>query len=129
MTSGAIAVALGQASKASTWFAGSIVAYSTQMKREVLGLGPGAVVTEAAAKQMADGALQATHAKVVVAVTGVGGPGPQEGKPAGTVFLACGSSRAGIRVHELHLGGEPAEVVDQTVHAALSALLRELGKT
>ena len=76
---------------------------------------------------MANGALKRTRADVVVAVTGVGGPGPKEGQPAGTVFLACGSGRDGIRVHELHLEGGPAQVVDRTVHAALSALLRELG--
>ena len=127
LTSGAIAATLGQADDASTWFTGSVVAYSTEMKQLVLGLEPGPVINEVAARQMAQGALEATRASVVVAVTGVGGPGPQEGHPAGTVFLACGSGRDGIDVHELHLEGDPAQVVDRTVHAALSALLRELG--
>jgi nicotinamide-nucleotide amidase len=58
-------------------------------------------------------------------VTGAGGPGEQEGKPAGTVFLAHGRPDA-VTVDELHLDGEPEDVVHATVDAALAALARDL---
>jgi nicotinamide-nucleotide amidase len=125
LTSGAIATALGHASDASIWFTGSVVAYSPKMKQRILGVRPGPVVTATVAKQMAEGALAATQASVAVSVTGVGGPDPEEDQPAGTVFLACGGTN-GVHVHYLHLTGEPEDVVEQTVHAALVALLHEL---
>ena len=62
---------------------------------------------------------------VVAAVTGAGGPGPEEGKEAGTVFLAHGRPDA-LQVEELHLDGEPEEVVRATVDAALAAFARDL---
>ncbi|MCP2371865.1 nicotinamide-nucleotide amidase [Agromyces terreus] len=126
LTSGAIAGALGRAADASEWFAGGIVAYRPETKQRVLGVQPGPVVTAAAARQMALGALSLTGAQAVAAVTGAGGPGPEEGRPAGTVFLASGTDRRGIEVVELHLPGDPAEVVAATVVAALEALERAL---
>ena len=127
LTSGAIAAALGRASEASEWFAGSVVAYSSETKQRALGVEPGPVITAPAARQMATGALSLAGADVVVAVTGAGGPGPEEGHPPGTVFLACGNRRRGIGVQELRLNGDPAEVVEGTVEAALRALVHELG--
>ncbi|WP_127794947.1 CinA family protein [Agromyces sp. LHK192] len=125
LTSGQIAAALGKAPDASEWFAGSIVAYESTVKFGLLGVDPGPVVTARAAEQMARGALDSLGADVVVAVTGAGGPGPEEGEPAGTVFVACGGA-GGIRSERHRFHGEPADVVRQTVAAALRALLREL---
>lgn len=125
LTSGAIASALGRASDASEWFAGSIVAYHAEVKYGLLGVDRGPVITAEAAGQMAEGARRALGADVAVAVTGAGGPGPEEGRPAGTVFVACASSR-GIRVDHHRFDGDPAEVVRQTVEAALRSMLVEL---
>ncbi|GAA2442778.1 CinA family protein [Agromyces soli] len=125
LTSGAIAVALGKADDASEWFAGSIVAYEASVKFELLGVTPGPVVTARAAEQMATGARERLGADAAVAVTGVGGPGEEEGRPAGTVYVAAA---LGDRVHvgEHHFDGDPAEVVAATVRAALAALLERL---
>ncbi|MRG59051.1 nicotinamide-nucleotide amidohydrolase family protein [Agromyces sp. CFH 90414] len=122
LTSGAIASALGKAHDASEWFAGSIVAYESATKFRVLDVDPGPVVTARAAEQMATGALAALGCDVVVAVTGAGGPEPEDGRPVGTVFVASGRG-GGIRVDEHRFDGEPADVVQQTVEAALRALL------
>ena len=125
LTSGAIASALGASPQAGSWFAGGVVAYSEHVKFDVLGVTPGPVITEPCARQMADGVGRLLSADVVAAVTGAGGPGEQEGKPAGTVYLAHG--RPGeVEVAELHLDGEPEEVVNRTVEAALDALVRDL---
>jgi nicotinamide-nucleotide amidase len=74
---------------------------------------------------MAAGVGKLLSADVVAAVTGAGGPGEQEGKPAGTVFLAHGRPGS-LSVEELHLDGDPEEVVQRTVDAALAALATDL---
>lgn len=125
LTSGAIAVALGKADDASEWFAGSIVAYEASVKFEVLGVTPGPVVTARAAEEMAIGARERLGADAAVAVTGVGGPGEEEGRPAGTVYVAVALGDE-VRNGEHHFDGDPAEVVAATVRAALSALLEGL---
>lgn len=127
LTSGAIASALGRAPGASDWFAGGVVAYSEHVKFEVLRVTPGPVITAACAEQMAAGLARLLGADVVAAVTGAGGPDPEEGKPAGTVYLAHGTPDA-IRVDELRLDGDPAQVVEATVQAALAALEAELAR-
>ncbi|MDN4597795.1 CinA family protein [Leifsonia virtsii] len=125
LTSGAIASALGASPQAGDWFAGGVVAYSEHVKFDVLGVTPGPVITARCAEQMAAGVGRLLSADVVASVTGAGGPGEQEGKPAGTVFLAHGRPGA-LTVDELHLDGDPEEVVHATVDAALAALARDL---
>lgn len=125
LTSGAIATALGSAPQASRWFVGGVVAYSEHVKFDVLGVEPGPVITASCAEQMAAGVAGLLDAELVAAVTGAGGPGPEEGREAGTVFLAHGS-RAALVVEELHLDGDPAEVVRATVDAAVRALRGDL---
>lgn len=125
LTSGAIASALGASPQAGDWFAGGVVAYSEHVKFDVLGVTPGPVITAECAEQMAAGVGKLLSADVVAAVTGAGGPGEQEGRPAGTVFLAHGRPGS-LSVEELHLDGDPEEVVQRTVDAALAALAADL---
>jgi nicotinamide-nucleotide amidase len=127
LTAGKIASHLGAAENSSSWFAGGVVAYTNETKYSVLGVDRGPVMTASCAEQMADGVAELLTADVAVAVTGVGGPGPEEGKDAGTVYL---SGRAGTRKvsEELELGGDPVEVIEATTLHALQmlvALLRE----
>jgi nicotinamide-nucleotide amidase len=125
LTSGAVGVALGKAPDASEWFAGSVVAYDASVKFDVLGVDPGPVITARAAEQMARGALRVLGADYAVAVTGAGGPGPEEGRPSGTVFVAVATDDA-VEVGEHHFDGDPVEVVEATVHEAVAALLARL---
>ena len=125
LTSGAVAVALGKAPEASEWFVGSIVAYDASVKFDVLRVDAGPVITARAAEQMARGALRVLGADYAVAVTGAGGPGPEEGRPAGTVFVAV-ETDDDVEVGEHRFDGDPAQVVVATVHEALAALLRRL---
>jgi nicotinamide-nucleotide amidase len=127
LTAGKIASHLGAAKDSSTWFAGGVVAYTSETKYSVLGVDRGPVMTASCAEQMADGVADLLTADLAVAVTGVGGPGPQEGKDAGTVYL---SGRAGTRrvSEKLELEGDPTEVIEATTRHALRmlvALLRE----
>lgn len=127
LTSGALAAALGAAPRASKWFCGAIVAYSEHVKFDVLGVSRGPVITARCAREMAEGTLRILGCDVVAAVTGAGGPDLEEGKPPGTVYLAHGRARA-LSVEELHFDGEPADVVDKTVTAALTAIADDLAR-
>ena len=122
LTSGRIACRLGAATDASSWFAGGAVAYASEVKFKLLDVDPGPVVTARCAVQMARGVAQLMDADFAVASTGVGGPEPEEGHPAGTVFLAV-SSAVGEEVTQYRFDGEPAEVVERTTATALQNLL------
>jgi nicotinamide-nucleotide amidase len=88
LTGGLVASSLAAAPEASTWFRGAIVAYASDVKRELLNVPPGPVVSEASAAAMAEGAARLLGADVTVALTGVGGPDRQDGEPPGTVWFA-----------------------------------------
>lgn len=125
LTGGALAGLLAKASGAGGWFAGGVVAYLDETKYRALGVPRGPVVTPGTALAMAEGVLDLTGADVAVAVTGVGGPGEEEGKPPGTVFLASATA-ADTRVIEHHFPGRPDEVVEETIEAGLRELIRRL---
>jgi nicotinamide-nucleotide amidase len=70
---------------------------------------------------MAAGATRVLGADVAVAVTGVGGPEPQDGHDPGTVCWAVnlqGASTGGSVLFE----GSPAKVIESTVTMALEQL-------
>ncbi len=133
LTSGWLAHTIGAGDDASDWFAGGIVAYLTDVKERVLGLTPGTDPCSAAcAEQLAAGARRLFDADIAVSTTGVGGPDPQGGHPAGTVYLGWATADdAGHR--RLALVGEPEEILAATVEAAVRLLsfhaegLRPLG--
>ena len=125
LTSGAIAVALGAAPEASAWFRGGVVSYDEAVKRGLLGVNARKITSAACARQMAGGAAAVLTADAAVAVTGVGGPGPTDGEPAGTVFIAATVRGRMIEQQQL-FDGDPAEVVHATVGAALELLAQAL---
>lgn len=126
LTCGNIAKTLGAGPNASAWFGGGIVAYQEPIKFDVLGVPEGPVVTRECAEQMARGARELLMADVAVSCTGVGGPDPSEGKPAGTVIVAVATEK-GVDVRELSLDGEPDDVLEQTTSACLGLLEEVLG--
>src|SRR4051812_24667982 len=88
LTGGSLCAELAQAPGAGAWVAGGIGAYLSQVKFDLLGVPRGPVVSEAAARTMAEGVARLTGATHTVAVTGVGGPERQDGEPVGTVWIA-----------------------------------------
>jgi nicotinamide-nucleotide amidase len=125
LTSGHLSARLGVGADAAVWFGGGVVAYHSDTKFDVLGVHEGPVVTASCAEQMARGAMRLLRADVAVSTTGVGGPGPSEGMPAGTVFITVATGQDTTCTRELHLDGEPDEVLEQCCDAAL-ALLAEV---
>jgi PncC family amidohydrolase len=87
LTGGMLSTRFAQAPGASEWFRGGIVAYATEVKHDLLGIRPGPVVSRQAAIDMVDGVSKLLDASVAIAVTGVGGPGPQDDQPPGTVWV------------------------------------------
>ncbi len=88
LTGGLIGARICSVPGASSSFLGGVVSYSADVKRELLGVPDGPVVTEAAAIHMAVGAARLLGADVGIAATGVAGPDPAEGLDPGTVCLA-----------------------------------------
>lgn len=122
LTGGMVATALAAAEAAAEWFRGSLVAYSSQVKHDVLGVPDGPVVSAGAAESMAAGVRRLLAADVAVAVTGSGGPSAQDGQDPGTVYVAVDDG-SGVRVERLDLDGEPAEICARSAEITLRLLL------
>jgi nicotinamide-nucleotide amidase len=86
LTGGFIGARIANVPGASRTFRGSIASYATEVKRDILGVTAEQVVTEEAAKQMAEGAQRVLGADVAISATGVAGPEEMEGQPVGTVW-------------------------------------------
>ena len=92
-TGGCIANHVTNVPGASAVFLGCFVTYSNELKRKFLGvhaetLAAHGAVSEAVAREMAEGARRQTGADFALAVTGIAGPGGgTKEKPAGTVFI------------------------------------------
>lgn len=130
LTGGLVAAALTSVPGSSLAFRGGVVAYATPLKAALLGVPErllaehGPVHPEVAAA-MARGVASRLDATFGLATTGVAGPGPADGHPAGTVFVAVGN-RQEATAHGLALTGTRAEVRATSVTSVLSALAREL---
>lgn len=123
LTGGLLAATVVAVPGASQVFHGSVVAYDPGVKVDVLGVPADLVervgtVDEAVAAQMAIGARRVLGVDVALATTGVAGPGPSEGHPAGTVWLAC-ATPTGVTTRLLALAGERPQVRSGAVLAAL----------
>lgn len=121
LTSGAITNALGAAPDASEWLRGGVIAYAEAVKREVLGVTAHDISSAACARELAAGVARLLRADAAVSVTGVGGPEPDDGEPAGSVYAAV-TVLGDIRDAHFQFDGDPSEVVHATVRAALELL-------
>ena len=109
-TGGLIASLLTEIPGSSQSFEAGFVTYSNTIKSEILEVEPSIIaqhgaVSEATVLAMAKGALAKAHADIVIAVSGIAGPGgATPDKPVGTVWMAWGSSNK-IFSHCFHLNG------------------------
>jgi nicotinamide-nucleotide amidase len=127
LTGGLIASRLVGVEGASQWFKGSVVAYDSAVKYELLDVPTGPVVSERAARAMADGARRVLDADIGLAVTGVAGPDEQEGQPVGTLFIGLAFDRDRPIGAAFRLPGDRERVRQFAAISALDMLRRRLG--
>lgn len=87
VTGGMVGGRLTGVSGSSEVFVGSVVSYATRVKRDLLGVSDGPVVTETAAREMAHGVRSLLGVDVALSLTGVAGPAEQDGQPVGTLWV------------------------------------------
>jgi nicotinamide-nucleotide amidase len=118
VTGGTVAARLTGVPGASEVFWGSVVAYSSIVKRQLLGVDVTAgVVNESVATAMAEGARRTLGVDVAVSTTGVAGPKGLE-HPPGTVMIGVATPEAS-RSRTLFLPGDRERVRVYTATAAL----------
>ena len=141
LTGGQIASTIVDVPGASDVFLGGVVAYATAAKTGMLGLSPallesrGAVdadvaaeLARACAERFATSCGVSKDNVLGVSSTGVAGPGAQDGKPAGTVYVAACLGES-IQVLDFHFEGDRNQVREQATQSALGlavSLLRQL---
>ncbi len=112
---------------ASDYYAGGVVSYANEVKRDALGvpeemLNAHGAVSEPVAKAMAAGVRRQMKSDYGVAVTGIAGPaGGSEAKPAGLVYIAL-ACPDGVAVHRHVFPGDRRTVRRRSATAALNHL-------
>jgi nicotinamide-nucleotide amidase len=125
LTGGLVASRMVAVPGSSDWFRGGVVAYASEVKRDVLGVPDGPVVSEAAAVAMADGVRRLLGADVGLSTTGVAGPTEQEGQPPGTVWLGLAIDDE-VDAIQVKLPGDRDRVRQMTVISLVDRLRRRL---
>ena len=136
LTGGLLVAELVRIPGASAVVRGGVVAYDTSLKRSLLHVDSSVLNVHGAvhadvAKQMAVGvrtllAVNEARADIGVSTTGVAGPGPSDGHPAGTVFIGL-SKGTGSWAVPLQLDGNRAEIRAETVRQAIDAVCALIG--
>ena len=132
-TGGSIAQLLSSVPGASKYFKGSVVAYSTEVKQNVLSVPKDlieehSVVSAEVAKAMALNVKTLLKTDYAIATTGNAGPSKGEADAdVGTVFIALATPNE-ILVEEFNFGQPREKVIDRASVKGLEILLKEISK-
>jgi nicotinamide-nucleotide amidase len=124
-TAGMLVARLAQAEGASETVHGGFVVYTKRNKTVSVGVPEDLIrrhtaVSREVVEAMARGGLERSPADIVLAVTGVAGPEPDEdGNPVGLAYVAAASRDGHLLIKELHLTGSKSEICEQIIAAAL----------
>lgn len=126
-TGGGVGSAITAVPGSSAVFAGGVISYSNDVKRDVLGVSPetlatvGAVSAETAA-QMAKGARKLLKTDLAVSLTGIAGPdGGSDEKPVGLVWFGL-ATKDGVRTEKAIFRGDREGIRNNAVVHALGML-------
>jgi nicotinamide-nucleotide amidase len=133
LTAGLVAATVADTPGASAVLRGGVVAYAVEIKTLLLDVPAELIervgtVDPAVAVAMAEGVRRRLGSTWGLATTGVAGPGPSEGKPAGTVHVAVAGPWGTVE-RLLELNGTRAEIRSATVDAVLRLAAAESGAT
>ena len=132
-TGGKIAQLITSVSGASAYFQGGIVAYSNQVKMDLLNVNSEtieqfSVVSAAVAKEMAFNCKTIFNTDFAIATTGNAGPTKGNSEvEIGTVFIAIATSNE-VFVEEFNFGQPRVKVIDRAVNKAFEMLYKEISK-
>jgi len=128
-TAGLISDWISDVPGCSTYFQGSVIAYSNESKVRELGVAPDTLkrfgaVSEQTAREMALGVQRLFKTDCAIASTGIAGPGgASAGKPVGLCYLAA-VCQDKVLVKKFNFGGERRSNKERGAMAALEALRR-----
>ncbi|HVJ26964.1 MAG TPA: competence/damage-inducible protein A [Vicinamibacterales bacterium] len=131
-TGGLLMARMTEVAGSSAYVRGGVVAYSNELKVQLLGVDPATIaahgaVSEPTAAAMADGIHDRTGADVCVAITGIAGPsGATETKPVGTVVIAVRITGRPLSVRTHLFPGGRDLVRLQATQTSLDAVRRSL---
>jgi nicotinamide-nucleotide amidase len=127
-TGGLLGARLTTLPGSSAYFAGGVVAYSNEAKRDLLGVDAGLIdehgaVSPEVAEAMADGALERFGADAACAVTGIAGPdGGTEEKPVGYVCFCAKLATGEVLPRDIVVPGDRGDVRDRSAVIAMHLL-------
>jgi nicotinamide-nucleotide amidase len=129
LTGGGLAQAFTSLPGSSQIFKGSVTAYQSEIKSSLLKLpveliSEFGVVSEEVAAAMAAGVKDLMGSTWAISTTGVAGPGPADGVPAGTVWVAIDGPIS--QTLQLELSGTREIVRNATIAGAIAAFARIL---
>ena len=130
-TGGKIAHRITTVAGSSTYFKGSIVAYSEDVKKTMLGITSATIinnhiVSEDVVIEMAKGVKNKLNVDYALATSGLAGPGGAgEDKPSGTVCIALSTPVKNL-ADTFHFKGSREEVIDKATEKALLILKKTL---
>lgn len=130
-TGGYIAHLITSLPGSSKIFRGSVVAYSNDIKKELLNVNQSTLdkygaVSEAIVIEMANGLFNNLGADYAIATSGIMGPdGGSEEKPVGTVWMAAGS-RNNLKTTRLFFRFDRKRNIELTARAALNFLRKTI---
>lgn len=112
----------------SCWFERGFVTYSNESKQELLGVSLdtlnnfGAVSYETIT-EMTHGALNHSHAKIAISISGISGPSSDTwGHPVGTIWLGLACPGYSSSIYK-HFHGDRASIRQQVIDFALFSLV------
>jgi nicotinamide-nucleotide amidase len=132
-TGGKIASMLTSVLGSSSYFNGSVVAYSNEVKSNVLNVNKDDIekygaVSQAVVEQMAKGALKLLNTDYAIATSGIAGPdGGSSEKPVGTIWIAVASKNKVIS-HKYNFSGDRNINIIRAANSGISMLLNLLLK-
>ena len=127
-TGGMVSAALTDVAGSSDVFDRGFVTYSNAAKQEMLGvsaetLAAHGAVSEAVAREMAEGALAHSAAVLAVSITGIAGPGGSEFKPEGRVCFGLALRGRATRVETVEFGAKGRDKVRRAARDHALSLL------